>query len=443
MNLPTGTVTFLFTDIEGSTGLWEERPNDMRPTLARHDDIAAAVIAEFAGSLIKSRGEGDSLFAVFALASDAVAAACALQLAFTRESWPGSMSLPVRMALHTGEADLRDGDYYGPAVNRCARLRAVGHGGQVVLSDVTHGLCREKLPSGGTLKPLGSHRLKDLGRPETIFQLCHPGLPVDFPPLRSLDNPNLRHNLPLQLTTLIGREKELGEVKALLDKSRLITLTGSGGCGKTRLALAAAAEMVDGSGDGVWLVELGVLTDPSLVAQTVANVLGVREGPGKPILETLKDHLKSKHLLLVLDNCEHLLDACVHLADGLLRSCTRLLILTTSRQALGIVGETAYRVPSLSCPNPQDRHTAASLVAYDSVRLFAERASQAKPGFEVTDQTAQSLASICGRLGHHDRDAWHTGRCRIALRGCDGHRRVRLGRLLGQHFDPGCLPSFL
>ena len=395
---PSGTVTFLFTDIEGSTHLWDEHPDSMRLALTRHDEIASSVIVEFAGVLVKSRGEGDSLFAVFALATDAVAAASAFQIALHGEPWPESLPLRVRMALHTGEADVREGDYYGATVNRCARLRAIGHGGQVLLSDVTHDLCRDSLPSACTLKPLGEHRLKDLGRPETVFQLCYSNLPADFPPLKSLDNPELPNNLPQQVTSFIGREKELGELRGLLEKSRLVTLTGSGGCGKTRLALQAAAEILDGSGDGVWLVALASLSDANLVPQTVAGVLGLKEEPGKSLTETLTLHLKTKHLLLVLDNCEHLLSACATLSDSILRSCPKVLILATSREGMGTGGELTYRVPSLSLPDPKRETTPESLSQFEAVRLFVERAQFHQPQFTVTNQNAPALASVCHRL---------------------------------------------
>jgi len=251
-DFPSGTVTFLLTDIEGSTRLWEDSPEAMRLAMLRHDEIAGAIVSEFAGVLVKSRGEGDSMFAAFPLATDAVSAAFALQTAFIREKWPHTVPFRMRMALHTGEAGLRDGDYYGLAVNRCARLRTIAHGGQVLLSDVTHDLCLDALPFGCSLKPLCEHRLKDLGRPESVFQLCHKDLPSDFPALRSLDS--LPNNLPRQLTSFVGRELEVEHVKTLFTKTALLTLTGSGGCGKTRLALQAAADMLDGSGDGVWLV---------------------------------------------------------------------------------------------------------------------------------------------------------------------------------------------
>ncbi len=394
--LPFGTVTFLFTDIEGSTRLWEEHPEPMRCALARHDELASSIIVQYKGALVKSRGGGDSLFAVFARASDAIAGACALQRAYHGETWPERLPLRVRMALHTGEADLRDGDYYGATVNRCARLRAIGHGGQVLLSAATQELVRDSLPPEATLRECGEHRLRDLGRPETVFQLCHLALPSEFPPLLSLES--LLANLPLQLTSFIGRDKELAEVKALVDKTKLLTLTGSAGCGKTRLALQVAADLLDEFPDGVWLVELAPLAEAGLVSHTVAQALGIREESGKSPAETLADHLKARRLLLVMDNCEHLLDDCAKLADATLRNCPRVRILATSREALGIAGELTCRVPSLSLPDPKRDTTPESLSHYEAVRLFMDRARSHQPHFAITSENAPAVASICHRL---------------------------------------------
>jgi predicted ATPase/class 3 adenylate cyclase len=394
--LPTGTVTFLFTDIEGSTRLWEQHSEAMRDAMARHDVLAAAVIEQHAGTLVKSRGEGDSLFAVFHSPAEALAAARALQQALLAEPWPAPVPLRVRMALHTGEADRRDGDYYGAAVNRCARLRAAGHGGQILLSLATQELVRDHLPQGGQLIDLGEWRLKDLIRPERIFQFDTPGLPSDFPPLRSLEA--FPHNLPIQLTSFVAREREMVEIKSLLSTTRLLTLTGAGGCGKTRLSLQVAADLLDTYPDGVWLVKLAPLADPDLVAQTVAAALGVREEPGRPIAQTLVDFLKPRALLLVLDNCEHLIDACAGLAESLLHACLHVRILASSREALGIAGETPYRVPSLSAPDARDSLTLERLAGYEAARLFIDRAVAALPTFTPTSDNTPALAEICRRL---------------------------------------------
>jgi len=394
MSLPSGTVTFLFTDIEGSARLWEERPQAMHAGLARHDALLRQVIADHQGVVFKTIG--DAFCAAFAGAPQAVAAALEAQCALTAEPWPEALPLRVRMALNTGAVESRDNDYFGLPVNRVARLLAIGHGGQILFSQAVYDLVKENLPEGVSLREHGLHRLKDLGQPECVFQLLHPSLPADFPPLRSLSNPALPNNLPQQVTSFIGRETEIAEVKALLGKTRLLTLIGSGGGGKTRLGLQVAAELLEGVGDGVWLVELAPLTDRNLVAQTVANVLGVREEMGRPLQQTLVDYLKSRKLLLLLDNCEHLLDVCTRLADTLLKNCPDVQILATSREAMGIVGEQTFRVPSLSLPPKPAQATVESVGQYEAVRLFVERATSVQPVFTVTN--APALAQLCVRL---------------------------------------------
>jgi predicted ATPase/class 3 adenylate cyclase len=394
--LPTGTVTFLFTDIEGSTRLWEQSPTEMKAATGRHDALVEEIVDGNGGVVVRPRGEGDSRFAVFARARDAVAAAAVLQAALHAEGWPTSQPLRVRIALHTGEADLRDGDYYGTAVNRCARLRAIAHGGQILLSQSTFELVRDALPGGVGVRDLDEQRLADLIRPERVFQLLRADLPADFPPLRSLDA--YPHNLPVQLTSFIGREQELTELGRALRTTRLLTLTGTGGCGKTRLALQAAADAVAAYPDGVWLAELASLTDPALVLPAVAAAIGVREEPGQPLLTTLLAALRARRLLLVLDNCEHLLDACARLADALLRSCPHVRILATSREALGISGEVARRVPSLAVPSPDQLPPVDRLTEYAAVQLFVERAVAVLPTFAVTNQNAPALAQLCWRL---------------------------------------------
>jgi predicted ATPase/DNA-binding SARP family transcriptional activator len=390
------TLTFLLTDVEGSTRLWLQDLEAMRQALARHDALVAAVIQQHHGLLVKQRGEGDSLFAVFARATDAVAAALALQRALAGEVWPAELPLKVRVALHTGEAEVRDGDYYGPVVNHCARLRAVGHGGQTLLSQTTAALVREALPESVSLRELGAHRLKDLQRPEPIFQLVHPDLPAEFPPLRSLEA--FAHNLPVQLTRFVGREGEITEVKRLLTTARLLTLTGAGGCGKTRLALQVAVELVEEYADGIWLVELAALSDPSLLAQTVASALGVREEAGRSLTEALTDTLRGRSLLLVFDNCEHLLPACAELADRLLRACPHLRILATSREGLGLLGEQTYRVPPLSVPGPGQLPSLERLQEFEAVGLFVDRAVLWQPTFTLTSTNAPAVVQICQRL---------------------------------------------
>jgi predicted ATPase/class 3 adenylate cyclase len=394
--LPTATVTFLFTDVEGSTRLWEEHPTAMREALARHDALIEAGVEQHGGVVVRPRGEGDSRFAVFARATDAVAAAVAIQQALHGEVWPLPTPLRVRMALHTGEADLRDGDYYGSVVNRCARLRATAHGGQTLLSQVTAALVGDSVSSGVGLRDLGEHRLADLQRPERVFQIVAAGLPAEFPPLRSLES--VPHNLPLQLTSFVGREREMAEVAHLLGQTRLLTLTGVGGTGKTRLALQVAADQLAEYPQGVWLVELAPLADQALVPQTVAAVLGVREDGRRPLLATLTDVLRPKHLLIVLDNCEHLIDACAQLTDALLRACPKVQVLATSREALGIAGETSWRVPSLALSETDGQPAVEALRQVEAVRLFVERAVAAQSRFALTPVTAPLVVQVCRRL---------------------------------------------
>ena len=393
-NLPSGTVTFLFTDIEGSTRLWEERPDAMALALARHDHLLRSSIEAEGGFVFKSAG--DAFCAAFTTAAEALNGAITAQTALETEPWPGDIRLRARMALHTGTAEERDGDYFGQALNRAARLLAAAHGGQTLLADVTHGLTIDALPPTVALQDLGEHRLKDLGRPERVFQLCHPALHSDFPPLRSLDNfPN---NLPQQVTSFIGRETEVAQLLALMKITRLLTITGVGGAGKSRLALQVAADLLEGMPDGVWLAELAPVADPALIPQVVAEVLGVREEAGRAITRTLIEALKRKRLLLVLDNCEHVLPACATLVDELRRVCPDIHVLISSREALGITGEQTYRIPPLSVPDPKQQQTALSLSQYESVHLFSERAKLVQPSFTVTDTNAQAVAGVCHRL---------------------------------------------
>ena len=393
---PTGTVTFLFTDIEGSTQLWESRPGAMQTALARHDALLQESIQANDGFLVKRTGDG--VHAAFATAPDAFAAALAAQRALHAEPWSPETPLRVRMGLHTGAAQWRDGDYYGSVLNRAARLMAAGHGGQVLISQATQELMCDLLPPTVSLKDLGERRLKDLARPEHVFQILHPDLPADFPPLRSLDNPDLPNNLPQQVTSFVGREKEIAEVNALLEATRLLTLAGSGGAGKSRLSLQVAADRLDRYFDGVWLVELAPLTDPALVPQAVAEVFGVQEQAGKTIQQSLSEWLKPKRLLLILDNCEHLISACAILAAELLRSCPQVQILASSREPLNVAGEQTYRVPSLSLPDPHQAQTALSLTRSEAGRLFIERAQAAQAAFAVSDANALALAQVCRTL---------------------------------------------
>jgi predicted ATPase/class 3 adenylate cyclase len=391
---PTGTVTFLFTDIEGSTRLWEQHPEAMRLALARHDALLSRTIEAHGGHVFKT--VGDAFYAAFLSAAPAIAAAVEAQRALHPEGWGELPSLRVRMALNTGAVERRGGDYFGPVLNRVARLLAAGHGGQLLLSQATGELVREALPPEMSLRDLGAHRLKDLQQPEHVFQLLAPALPAEFPPLRSLEA--FAHNLPAQLTSFIGREQAIAEVKQLLVAARLLTLTGSGGCGKTRLALQVGADLLEEYADGVWLVELAGLADPALVPQAAAAALGVREEPGRPLTATLTDYLCRKQVLLILDNCEHLLTACAQLTEALLRSCPRLQILASSREGLGIGGEQAYRIPSLSVPDAASLPSLERLQGFEAVQLFADRARLSQPTFAVTEVNAAAVTQVCRRL---------------------------------------------
>ena len=310
--------------------------------------------------------------------------------------WPGlPRPVRVRMGLHTGGAEFRDGDYYGPTLNRAARLMAIGAGGQTIVSSATAELVRDHLPSDTALRDLGEHNLKDLVRPERVFQLDGPGLPVDFPPLRSLTV--LANNLPVQLTSFIGREGDLAEAKRLMSESRLLTVTGPGGTGKTRLSLQLAAELLDAFLDGVWLVELAPVSDPELVPQAVATRLIVREQPGRTLIDTLTDHLRAKSLLLILDNCEHLVDASAQLVTALLTSSPGLKVMTSSREALGVAGEISYRLASLSLPGTGEL-SVDNVLESEAAQLFVERARATQPSFTVTKQNLAALVQVCQRL---------------------------------------------
>lgn len=395
--LPVGTVTFLLTDVEGSSRLWEENPSEMKGAITRHHEVIRESIERFGGARPADQGEGDSVVAAFARATEAATCALNMQLALVKERWPGGIDLKVRVALHTGEAELRDEQNYAAhTLNRAARLRAIAHGGQVLISQSTWDLVRERPPEGAGFRDLGSHRLKDLTQPEHVFQLTHPELPREFPPLKSLDG--LPNNLPLQLTGLVGREREIIQVKKLLAESRLVTLTGAAGCGKTRLALQVGAEMLDEYPDGVWFVDLAPVADPSGVARTAASVLGITEPPGRSILEFMTEHMKSRELLLVLDNCEHLLSASTEVAATLLRSCPSVRVLATSREPLGIPGEIPWRVPSLPFPDPLHAPDPETLRNFDATHLFIDRALAAAPDLEVSAESAVAVTQICHRL---------------------------------------------
>ncbi len=399
--LPHGTVTFLFTDIEGSTPLWEQHPEAMKTAVAIHHAALRQAIAGNGGVAFKVIG--DAFQAAFALPGDAIAAAVSAQSALKTAEWPTLTGpLNVRMGLHVGPAEVEHSatgpDYaVSHTLNRAARIITAGHGGQILLSHETADLIERDLPAGVALANLGEHVLKGLTRPERLYQLNAPGLTHVFPPL-SAGTP-ATHNLPAALTSFIGREAELDSLQRLVatGSARLVTLTGPGGTGKTRLALQAAVGLLDRFADGIWLVELAPLADPALIPQTVAGVLGLHEAPGKTFIQVLAEHLRHKRILLILDNCEHVVDAAAALAGQLLQTAPHLQILATSREILGTMGETPFRVPSLALPG-SSAHTLEELAGCESLRLFAERARTAQAGFVLTEANAPLVRRICQRL---------------------------------------------
>jgi predicted ATPase/class 3 adenylate cyclase len=392
--LPSGTVALLFTDIEGSSMRWEMHREQMRAALDRHDLHLRSAIEAHGGTVFKTIG--DAFCAVFTTASDAIAAACEAQRTMNAEDWSGVEGLRVRMAVHTGPADLRDGDYFGPTVNRVARLLSVGHGGQVLISGVAKELAEGCMPPQATLRDLGAHRLKDLTHPEQVYQLIAPDLDREFPPLRSLEAfPN---NLPLQLTTFIGRDDDITEIKEALERARLVTLVGAGGVGKTRLSLQVGADVLERFEDGVWFAELAPLSDPELIATTLASIFGVRQQGEQPLLETVAGVLRPKRVLLIMDNCEHLVDEAARVSSHLLHACPNLRILASSREGLGIEGESVLRVPSLSVPSEEETLDVQGAMQYGAVALFVDRAKAADRRFTVTDANAATIAEICRQL---------------------------------------------
>jgi predicted ATPase/class 3 adenylate cyclase len=390
------TLTFLFTDIEGSTALLGRLGEDRyAQVLADHHVLIRSALAGHDGCEVDT--QGDAFFAVFFSPRGCVAAVLQMQQAIAAHAWPGGEQVRVRMGIHCGEAVRTATGVVGLEVHRAARVAAVAYGGQVLVSEAAAVLVRDGLPPGAALADLGVHRLKDLGRPERIFQLQAAGLPAGFPPLRSLGNPALPNNLPAQLSAFIGREREVSEVRALVESARLVTLTGAGGCGKTRLGLQVAAELLDGSGDGVWVAELAAVTDQDAVPAAISRALRLAAQPGRPALEALLDALALQDALIVLDNCEHLIGTCAKTAEAILRRCPRVHLLATSREPLGIGGETIYRVPSLSLPGPGDPGSGAP-ESCDAVALLAERARMHGVVLDVDEQAGPVVVSVCRRL---------------------------------------------
>ena len=389
-----GIVTFLFTDIEGSSLLWEKTPERMRPALARHDVLSRAAVEDHRGVIVKTTGDG--VHAYFVDPLDAVHAAVALQSALDEARGADGLALNVRCGLHAGVDERRDGDFFGPEVNRAARLMSIAHGGQVLVSQAVAALLRDRLPSGLTLRDLGSVRLRDLSSPERVYQVVNSKLRETFPALRTVDaTPN---NVVRPLTSFVGRERELAAARELLGKSRLVTLCGAGGIGKTRLSIELAGAVLGDFPDGVWFVELAPVADARLVPQVVASVLGVKEEPDRPVVEALARHLDKRHVLLILDNCEHVVRACAEMARTLLQSTTQLRIVASSREPLHVGGEITCQVPPLAVPARDAVMEPGELAGFEAVRLFEERARALRSDFRVTRGNAAAVMEICRRL---------------------------------------------
>jgi predicted ATPase/class 3 adenylate cyclase len=412
-SLPSGTVTFLFTDIEGSTKLAQQFPDAMPALLARHNELLRKAIETHHGFLF--RVVGDSFSVAFHTASDALNAALEAQRLLQNESWTPA-PIRVRMGIHTGTAHLEvhanESSYSGyTTLALTQRIMSAGHGGQILLSQSVFDLVQERLPDHVQLIDMGERQLKDVFRLEHIYQVASPDIQSDFPPLKTLET--FKHNLPQQLTSFIGREREIEEAKKLLTRTRILTFTGPGGTGKTRLSLQVAADQIVNFKDGAWLVELAPLADPTYIISTIASIFKLREAQGTTLHDVLLDYLRGKQLLLILDNCEHLVESCAKLSDQFLHTCPNLKIIASSREALGIDGETVYRVPSLSLPSTQggvlreasskgdaaeDGGMSKSLMDYEATRLFVERATKAEPQFRLTETNASFVTQICHRL---------------------------------------------
>jgi len=392
--LPTGTVTFLFTDIEGSTKLAREYPETWDASQEQHYAILYEAVEANGGYVFQTIG--DAVCAAFHNAGDALHAAIKGQQDLQNKEW-GLYTVRVRMGIHSGQAEFKKNNYHGYlALSLVQRIMSAGHGGQVLLSGATENLLRGQIHPGIELVDRGRHTFKDVSQAVRVFQVVAPGLPEDFPPLRAFNI--LPNNLPTQLTSFIGREKELGDVKRLLHDTHLLTLIGPGGTGKTRLSLQVANDVLAQYPDGVWLVDLAPVLDPQLVPRTTSIAIGLRDEPQRPVIDMLCDYLSKKKMLIILDNCEHLVDACAQLVDRILHAAADVRILTGSREALGIAGEVTYRVPSLGLPDVDNLPVLESLNQYEAVRLFIDRAISAIPDFKVTNDNAPALAQVCHRL---------------------------------------------
>ncbi len=383
--IPTGLVTFLFTDVEGSTQLWEQHGSEMGTSLALHDQILRTVMEDNGGHVFSTAG--DAFAIAFEEGGDAITAGIAVQLALLAATWPGPV-IKVRIGIHTGEAQERNGDYFGPVLNRAARIMSAGHGGQILLSSTT---AHAPGVDRAALGDLGTHHLKDLAEPEHVFEVRHPDLPIVSEPIRTVDP--RRDNLPDYLTSFIGRQAELDELAELIANNRLVTLTGVGGTGKTRLAIEAARQAATVMPDGAWVVELAPLTNPQFVVTAIGEIWGLRPGEGATIEEVVTRYLWPRELLVVVDNCEHLLDGAAEATKLLLDSCPKLRIVATSRESLGIPGESIVRVPSLGLPA-----AAAQVGDSEAARLFLDRARAVRSGFEPTTEDLAVVDRICSRI---------------------------------------------
>ncbi|HLJ83591.1 MAG TPA: adenylate/guanylate cyclase domain-containing protein [Candidatus Eremiobacteraceae bacterium] len=391
--MPTGFVAFLFTDIEGSTKRWEQKPDAMKTAVARHEVLIRQAVMQSDGYVFKT--VGDAFCAAFHSPHQAVRAALAAQRALHAEDFSAVDGLKVRIGIHVGQAEERDGDYFGPTVNRVARLMSIGHGGQVLVSDAVREQIRAQVPLDATLTDLGLRRLKDLMRPERVWGVTVAGLPSEFAPLTSLDaRPN---NLPVQTTALLGRDDQLGAIKQLMTSRQFVTICGAGGVGKTRCAVQVGADLIDHFEHGVWFADLAPISDAGLVPSVIAQALEINQS-GDSVEASVLKSLKRKQLLLILDNCEHLLESTAPFADAILKNCPQIQVLATSRQPLGIAGEFVHRLPSLEVPDASTTIGADDVLRFGATALFAERAAAADNRFVLTADTAPIVADICRRL---------------------------------------------
>ena len=388
---PSGTFTFLISDVEDSTRAWDRHPAGMQAAMRLHDAVFTRCVDAYEGRQIELGREGDSVMCVFDRASQAVECAVAIQTELGHTQWPPDVELRVRLGVHTGEAEQRQGHYFGPALYRCARLMAIASGGQTLVSGPTRDLVVDTLPDSVKLVDLGTHRLRGLSRPEHVFQLAAPELRFEFPPLASVDG--TRTNLPSELTSFLGRAAETSELSRLIASHRMVTVTGVGGMGKTRIALHVASRLLDSYPDGVWLVELAAISDPQLVVAEVANRLGVRETSGLPLLQAITDELRPRNCMIVLDNCEHLIGPCVELAGRVLTSCPHVVILATSRESLATTGEQVMRLASLSVAGGGTARTPSN-----SAQLFIERAWPDRSATDLDRRQLDLIEEICRRL---------------------------------------------